>query len=212
MTDSQMQKFQKSCGTRVVLDGKSCITNIPDKTFYDKCLIYSEIKNKRIKDSITWNPMNDEWKARCKKFSFWFQNTLDEMKQMYPDMDDRLFDLRTKMLNFAGDAVCLPAYEEDLDNLVKYGQFWIGNNVKFMKGEPCHCHANASNLWEQNKDKTVICTGYALSPDGMWRQHSWLLWKKARSNQIVETTTPRIVYFGFAMPYDMCEKFSADNY
>ena len=36
MTDSEMQKFQKSCGTRVLLDGKSCITTISDKTFYDK--------------------------------------------------------------------------------------------------------------------------------------------------------------------------------
>lgn len=175
MTDSQMQEFQKSCGTRVVLDGKSCITNIPDKTFYDNCLIYSEIKNKRIKDSVTWNHMSDDWKKRCKQNSFWSQDTLDDMKQMHPDMDDRLFELRTKLLDFAGEAVCLPAYEEDLNNLLNYGQFWIGNNVKFMKGEPCRCHANASNLWEQNKDNTVICTGYALSSDGMWRQHSWLL-------------------------------------
>ena len=97
MTDSEMQKFQKSCGTRVLLDGKSCITNIPDKTFYDKCLIYSEIKNKRIKDSVTWNPMSDNWKERCKQNSFWFQDTLEAMKAMHPDIDERLFDLRTKL-------------------------------------------------------------------------------------------------------------------
>lgn len=212
MTDSEMQKFQKSCGTRVLLDGKSCITTISDKTFYDKCIIYSEIKNKRIKDSVTWTPMDDDWKEQCKQNAFWFQDTLEAMKAMHPDMDNRLFNLRTKLLNFAGESVCLPAYEEDLDNLLKYGQFWIGNNVKFMKGEPCRCHANASNLWEQNKDKTAICTGYALSSDGMWRQHSWLLWRKPRSNQIVETTEPRIVYFGFAMPPDMCKEFADQNF
>ena len=80
MTDSEMQKFQKSCGTRVLLDGKSCITTISDKTFYDKCIIYSEIKNKRIKDSVTWNPMSDNWKERCKQNAFWFQDTLEAMK------------------------------------------------------------------------------------------------------------------------------------
>lgn len=117
-----MQTFQKSCGTRVVLDGKSCITNIPDKAFYDKCLIYSEIKSKHIKDSITWTPMDNDWKERCRQNSFWFQKTLESMKQMHPDMDDRLFDLRIKLLDFAGEAVCLPAYEEDLDNLLKYGE------------------------------------------------------------------------------------------
>ena len=31
-------------------------------------------------------------------------------------------------------------------------------------------------------------------------------------NQIVETTTPRIVYFGFAMPPDMCKAFADENY
>lgn len=52
----------------------------------------------------------------------------------------------------------------------------------------------------------------ALSDDGMWRQHSWLVWHKARSNQIVETTVKRIVYYGFVMPYDMCQKFADDNF
>lgn len=211
MTEKEMQALQKACGTRVIVDGKSTITNIPDKAFYDKCLIYSEVKSEHIKGSVKWNPMSEDWKSRCKE-RFWGQNTLKEMKQMHPQMDNRLFELRAKLLDFAGEAVCLPDYEEDLDNILKYGQFWLGNNVKHMKGEPSHCHSNASNLWEQNKDITNICTGYALSDDGLWRQHSWLIWHKARSNQIVETTTSRIAYYGFVMPYDMCEDFAYNNY
>lgn len=209
---TDIAQLQTACGTRVILDGKSCITNITDKDMFDRCLIYSETKNQKIKDSVKCKHMDDDWKTRCKENMFWFQDTLEDMKKMHPSIDERLFDLRQKLLDFAGEAVCLPVYEEDLDNILNYGQFWVGNNVKLMRGEPSQCHANSANLWEQNKDATRICTGYALSPDGMWRQHSWLVWHKARSNQIVETTVKRVAYYGFVMPYDMCQQFADDNY
>ena len=207
----ELYTLQAKCGMRVIYDGKSRILNITDKVLYDNCLIYSETKSEKIKAQLTWNPMDIEWKSRCKERAFWFQSTKEEAKRIYPDMDDRLFDLRNKLLSFAGEAVCLPDYEEDLKNLLMYGQFWIGYHVKMMLGEPCHCHSNVANLWEQNKDATNICTGYALSKDGMWRQHSWLLWRRPRSNQIVETTKPRICYYGFAMPREMCERFADAN-
>ena len=31
--------IRNACGSRVVLDGKSCIAPINDKAFFDKCLI-----------------------------------------------------------------------------------------------------------------------------------------------------------------------------
>lgn len=209
---TDIAELQTACGTRVIINGESCIKNITDKDMFDKCLIYSETKSERIKNIIKCKPMDNEWKNTCKEQSFWFQDTLDDMKKMHPTMDPRLFDLRKKLLDFAGEAVCLPAIEEDIDYILNYGQFWVGNNIKLMLGEPSHCHSNSCNLWEQNKDKTRICTGYALSDDGMWRQHSWLIWHKDRSNQIVETTVKRIAYYGFAMPYDMCQQFADDNY
>lgn len=209
---SDIELLQQTCGTRVIYDGKSCIKNITDKIMFDKCLIYSKNKNQQIKDKIKWEPMDEEWKERCKEYSFWFQKTLDLAKKMHPQMDNRLFELRDKLLDFAGEAVCLPNYEEDLENILDYGQFWIGNNIKMVRGEPSQCHANAAELWKMNKDISRICTGYALSTDAMWRQHSWLVWHKARSNQIVETTVPRILYFGFVMTTEMCEKFADNNY
>ena len=209
---TDIAQLQTACGTRVILDGKSHITNITDKDMFDKCLIYSETKNQKIKNCIKCKPMDDDWKAGCKKHMFWFQDTLEDMKKMHPSMDNRLFDLRQKLLDFAGEAVCFPAYEEDLSNILNYGQFWVGNNVKLMRGAPSQCHANSANLWEQNKDVTRVCTGYALSDDGMWRQHSWLVWHKARSNQIVETTVKRVAYYGFVMPYDMCQQFADENW
>lgn len=133
---SDMELLQKSCGTRVIYNGKSCIANITDKDMFDECLICSETKNQKIKDSIKYRPMDDNWKSRCKEDQFWFQDTLEDMKKLHPTMDDRLFDLRQKLLDFAGEAVCFPGYEEDLDNILNYGQFWIGNNIKLMRGEP----------------------------------------------------------------------------
>ena len=204
---TDIAQLQAVCGTRVILDGESRIVNITDKDTFDRCLIYSEAKSQKIKDSIRWSLIDADWKADRKESS-----TLEDMKKMYPSMDNHFFDLRQKLLAFAGEAVCFPPYEEDLDNILNYGQFWVGSNAKLMRGEPSQCHANSANLWEQNKEATRICTGYALSEDGMWRQHSWLVWHKARSNQIVETTVKRIAYYGFVMPYDMCQQFADENF
>ena len=208
---NEMNELQRMCGTRVIYDGVSCIKNITSKKILDDSLIYSKLKNQKIKDNIKWEPMDEDWKSNCKDM-FWFQDSLKKMKEMYPRMDERLFELREKLLSFGGESVCLPAYEEDIANILKYGQLWIGNNIKFMKGRPSQCHANSCELWENNKDISRICTGYALSEDGMWRQHSWLVWHKSRSNQIVETTVPRVLYFGFVMNEEMCEEFTANNF
>lgn len=211
-TTQELIDIRNVCGSRVVLDGKSCIAPIDDKAFFDKCLMYSESKNVHAKNTVAWKPMSDDWKERCRSNSFWFQNTVAEAKKMSPEMDERLFELKARLLDFAGDAVCLPGYEEDLDDILEYGQFWLRYNAERMRGEACQCHANSARIWEQNQDKSVICTGYALSADGMWRQHSWLIHRKPRSNKIVETTRPRVLYYGFALTPDMCERFVDENF
>jgi hypothetical protein len=82
-------------------------------------------------------------------------------------------------------------------------------------GKPCDCHRNSCDLWEANRNnpdiRVHIATGYALTKDGMWRQHSWVVWIKARSVKIVETTTPRIAYFGFVMTDKEAELFNRHN-
>lgn len=205
-----MNLLQKQYGTRIIENGNSIIAPILSKDHFDKILIYSENKSQKIKDSVAWTPMDDDWKSRCKQ-KFWMQSALSDALLLHPTIDPRLFTLKERLLDFAGDAVCLPDIEEDIANILAYGQFWIGNNIKMMKGLPSQCHRNASRLWEANKDKSRICTGYALSSDGMWRQHSWCIWHKSRSNQIVETTEPRILYFGFVMTETQCEDFAQDN-
>ena len=207
-TIQELIDIRNACGSRVVLDGKSCIVPIDDKAFFDKCLMYSESKNLHAKNTVAWRPMSEEWKERCRNNAFWFQDTLEEAKNMAPGIDERLFELKDCLLDFAGEAVRLPEYEEDLENILEYGQFWLGYNAERIPGEPCQCHENSALLWRENKEITNICTGYALSEDGMWRQHSWLIHRKPRSNKIVETTLPRVLYYGFAMPPELSERFA----
>lgn len=51
-TTQELIDIRNACGSRVVLDGKSCIAPIDDKTFFDKCLMYSESKNLHAKNTV----------------------------------------------------------------------------------------------------------------------------------------------------------------
>ena len=42
-------------------------------------------------------------------------------------------------------------------------------------------------------------TGYALSDDGLWRQHSWLIAKPGRRWTVIETTCRRLLYYGVVL-------------
>ena len=152
--------------------------------------------------------------------------SLADANKMYPDIDfkaalTKLAEhsylpstytpetecLKDKLLNFAGIRVLIPQVEEDLDKLMSRGQFWLGEKALLQLGEPSQCHANSSYLWNANRDKLRICTGYALSRDGIWRQHSWCIWAKSGINKIVETTEKRLLYYGFVMTPEECEEF-----
>lgn len=62
----------------------------------------------------------------------------------------------------------------------------------------------------RNEHEFAIAPGYALSIDGMWRQHSWMMLRGARSVKIIETTEKRVAYFGFVMTQkeslDFCDQ------
>ena len=73
------------------------------------------------------------------------------------------------------------------------------------------CHRNSCLCWDNNKEISRICTGYALGEDGIWIQHSWVLNFKSNSNQIIETTIKRMAYFGFVMDEKDAEEFYYNN-
>lgn len=122
--------------------------------------------------------------------------------------------LQEKLLSFGGSETCFPETEEDMRRILSRGQLWLGDRTRLMKGEDSRCHANVSNIWLANKSKheIAICTGYALSKDGTWHQHSWLVLRQPRSVEIVETTIRRVAYFGFVMTTEEANEFADENY
>lgn len=164
-----------------------------------------------------------EWKGWLKENSWWYHEYMDSLEvcrafhgriseQEYQDFK-RLHDI---LLSIGGYETCFPAIEEDMTKILERGYYRKGTS-KLMRGQPSQCHANACNLWEQNQDKdVVICTGYALSQDGMWRQHSWLLHryqtKTQHREQVIETTVKRVAYFGFEMTREEAIEFCNCNY
>lgn len=103
--------------------------------------------------------------------------------------------LKQKLLKIGGWAVVLPGGEQpDIEEYFSRGKTSIGNSTLRL-GQPCQCHYNSSMLWLKSKGKIKICTGYALSEDGIWRVHTWGLQK----NKIIETTEKRVMYYGYTL-------------
>lgn len=125
-----------------------------------------------------------------------------------------------RLICFGGNEVCLPVHEDDADALLERGQFWTSSNICFEKMDPEKCHSNAAQVWKasnkwtlenSHKKKIALATGYALSGDGVWRQHSWCVVRTPGKVRILETTEPRIVYYGFVMTDLEAEEFCNQN-
>ncbi len=70
------------------------------------------------------------------------------------------------------------------------------------------CHRNVARVWVSRQPGIVgIGTGYALSEDGLWRQHSWGVLK----NGILETTVARTKYFGVMLKGIAADSFADAN-
>lgn len=193
-------------GTRISFSDKegkrSCLKAIRMPEDLKRFKIVSPAKDQAFRDSLHCIPMDEEWKAV----------RAEVHKREKETLDPEMFMLKYVLLSFAGEDVCFLGDDEDRNNILVYGQFWFGRGARIKKGRPNRCHANAASLWSSNMENTRICTGYALSEDSMWRQHSWLIHFKERSNQIIETTTPRIGYYGFVLNTEQCKKFASENW
>lgn len=129
----------------------------------------------------------------------------------HPHSNPAIEILKQRLLKIGGWSVCFPHIESDLVRILERGRRFAGR-AKMMKGEPCQCHFNSASLWENNRDISFICTGYALSKDGMWRQHSWCAIKTTNSYKVIETTESRISYYGYILDSEESEVFLAENF
>ena len=184
---------------------------IDEQAAYIKGKVITDVT--QIDAKIETTPMDKDWVERIKDEHWYHKNDYtEEYIKRDPKNGHRMLELRKKLLSFGGQEVCTPMFEYDLENILDRGQLWFGDRIKMMKGQPSQCHRNSCNLWENNKDKTVLCTGYALSEDGLWRCHSWLVWLKPRKNYVVETTVKRKAYFGFVMTEEEANQFCEENF
>jgi hypothetical protein len=107
-----------------------------------------------------------------------------------------------------GDARFVARFEEDIDALLERGEALEGTGALMVPGEPISCHGNVARLCEDD-DSLAAMTGWALSDDGGWRQHSWC--RRREDGQILETTVDRVAYFGFELDEDELEEFVFEN-
>lgn len=125
-------------------------------------------------------------------------------------------ELHEILLSIGGYETCFPDFEEDMRAILERAYFRKGTS-RVVKGQANHCHANAAYIyWENRKKEDLrICTGYALSMDGIWRQHSWVLRtyrnRTQLRQQVIETTQKRVAYFGFELTEEEAERFCYYN-
>lgn len=131
---------------------------------------------------------------------------LDRYKRA-AEKDSNWKTLWMRLTGIGGRAVSIPKSlrDEHLVDLIRNGQ-GLGGIETLYKMEPHQCHKNTSLLYDDGKVDFIV-TGYALSEDGFWRQHTWGL----RDGKFIETTAKRTYYYGVILNDDQAEKFVKDN-
>lgn len=123
----------------------------------------------------------------------------------FPEEDEQI--LFAKLLTTAGEKGVVPVIPEmAVAWLLERGFFSPeGAIIELKEGRANDCHSNSAKLWKLGEGN--LMTGYALSSDGLWRQHSWV----QSVNKIIETTTVRIRYYGFELTAEEAQQFYEAN-
>lgn len=149
---------------------------------------------------IRCNHPDNEWIQGLQENDVWWYsgNTPKPANDKEADAMEKAFVLRDKLLTFGGHLACMPLFDRDIDKILDNGEFLFGDHAQHIKGERNRCHQNSARYWAANRNKGEyhIATGYALSDDGCWRQHTWVVAPKNGEWQVLESTTDRVAYFG----------------
>lgn len=123
-----------------------------------------------------------------------FNTRLDGLEGITIGYKTKFLRLEDALLSVGGWAAVPPLEVDDLvDALYAAGTLFSVDGLTCVQMEPSACHTNTVEWYfDQAEGDTSICTGYALSSDGLWRQHSWGL----LNGRIVETTIERVAYYG----------------
>jgi hypothetical protein len=109
------------------------------------------------------------------------------------------------ILAHGGKAVVPPlSIEPDMAELLTGS--CVERPVRMAPGRANQCHETAAIAWCDGKLDAIV-TGYALSNDGLWRQHSWGLSKGA----VIEPTEKRLAYFGIELRGARADEFAENQ-
>lgn len=165
-----------------------------------------DIKTAKIKIPKT-DLIDEEWKKNQKKMFWWADPDLQLMKEF-----EKENKLRERLIAIGGDnAAVINEYKNDdfdeIDLILKYGQLlYSGYNAVINPfTDYSNCHSSSQKFYFANRKSTKVCTGYALSEDGLWRSHSWIL-LMGKNNIIECTPTRRLVYYGIVLPDELFDK------
>ena len=116
--------------------------------------------------------------------------------------------LKLLLLRLGGTFIVAPPKPDaDIPALLDSG-FVMSGTAKLKRGKASMCHQNVAASWKARRLGIIgIATGYALSEDGLWRQHSWGLLRDG----ILETTELRVKYFGILLQGDRADYFASCN-
>ncbi len=116
--------------------------------------------------------------------------------------------LKELLLELGGEfLVAPPKPDQDVPMLLEHG-FLMSGPITLNVMKSSSCHQNVALVWMRKEFEIVgIATGYALSADGLWRQHTWGVLR----NGILETTEDRLKYFGLLFQGKRADFFAESN-
>jgi len=96
----------------------------------------------------------------------------------------------------------------DVKLVLSRGRAFSIEGLAFELMAPRQCHLNVAHRFATGRGR--IGMGWGLSDDGLWREHSWIVSaeRTSASARIVETTRPRLVYFGVELEEDDAKLFT----
>jgi hypothetical protein len=119
----------------------------------------------------------------------------------------QLQQLSDLLLEIGGAFVVAPnKIDRDVAALIARG-FVMTRRVVLNRIASNGCHSNVAELW-RGGSIIGIATGYALSRDKLWRQHSWGM---RRDGVMLETTEKRLKYFGILLQDESANVFASSN-
>jgi hypothetical protein len=155
---------------------------------------------------IVTTPMTSDWKKHLDS-KWWGTGYKGEIDDTCLPM----IPLRDLLISFGGEEACFVYADSDTGLLLERGQLWYGDRIKKMRGEPSRCRESSIRFWYLNRkvdngNGIRFASGYALSEDGMWRQHSWCIQVDPKGNKVLEVSEKRKLYFGVLFNDDDCMK------